>query len=674
MAKYQSSDIRNIVLCGHSGSGKTMLAEAMLHKTGVLQRLGTTSAGTTVSDFDPEEKERLHSLFTSILHCSYGGKEFNIIDTPGAMGFIGATIGGITGADLAVICVNAQRGVEVMSRRAWDIAGQMGLGRMVVITRMDAEGANYQEALKAVQDTFGKECIPFTIPHGECAEFSGVSRVMDESQTGDDVEALRLQITESAVECDEKLLERYLGGDPISHQEVVDIMQTAIAEGHIVPVFCMAAEKEFGVEEFMTGVAEWGTDPLHAHHHAYRGEEEIQFKPSPESGLCAQVFSVLCDPHIGKLSYFRVFSGTLAAKSSAFISSDGKPEKFAQIYRVQGDKREEITEAITGDIVAVAKIETLHVGDTIHCKEFDAHMKPLPFPAPMAGLAITAKSRNDEQKISANLHRLMEEDPTFRFERNDLTGEQVVRGMGPLHLEVMLSRLKNRYKVEVDTHAPKIPYLETLTQAGDGKYRHKKQSGGAGQFAEVWMRVKPNERGKGFEFVNSIVGGVISGPFIPAVEKGVRAAMEKGPLAGFPVVDVIVELYDGKEHPVDSKDIAFQLAGRHGFEEIAAGCKPALLEPLVNMEIVFPADCTGDISADLATRRGRPTGMEQLGAMQVLHALVPLAEVASYGSVLRAITQGEGTYSMTLSHYEPVPGNVSQKLIQQLKAEAASHE
>lgn len=670
---YSPADLRNIVLCGHCGSGKTMLAEAMLHKTGVTQRLGSIASGNTVGDFDPEEKERKHSLFTSVMHCSFAGKEFNIIDTPGSMGFIGATISGITGADLAVICINAQKGVEVMARKAWDIAGDMGLGRMIVITRMDGEGVNYDETLASVQSAFGKECIPFTIPHGDGASFTSVTCVMDETNQDDASKELRLKITESAVECDEKLLERYLAGEAIGHQEVVDIMQCAIADGHIVPVFCLAAEKELGVVEFMTGIAEWGTDPLHAHHHAYRGEEEIKFKPSPDSGLCAQVFNIVCDPHLGKLAFFRVFSGKLPAKGSAFISSDGKPEKFTQIFRMQGEKREELGEASTGEIAAVAKIESLHVGDTIHCKEFDAHMKPLPFPAPMAGLAVLAKSRNDEQKISVNLHRLMEEDPTFRFERNELTGEQVVRGMGPLHLDVMLSRLRNRYKVDVETHAPKIPYLETITQAGDGKYRHKKQSGGSGQFAEVWMRVKPGARGTGFEFVNAVVGGVISGPFIPSVEKGVRQALEKGPLGGFPVVDVVVELYDGKEHPVDSKDIAFQLAGRYAFDEIVVGCKPVLLEPVVNLEIVVPASCTGDISSDLATRRGRPTGLEQLGEMQVLHAQVPLAEVANYGSALQAIAQGEGTYSMSLSHYEPVPPQVASRVIAQAKAEAPAH-
>ncbi len=671
VAKYKSEDIRNIVLCGHGGAGKTILSEAMLLKAGVINRLGSTSAGSTVSDFDPEEKERQCSLSTSLMHCSFAGKEFNIIDTPGAMDFIGGTISGIAGGDLAVICINAGKGVEVMARKAWDLAEQMGLGRMIAICRMDSDNVNYQEVLENVQKVFGGKCVPFTIPDGESSSFKGVTAVMADGAQGDGVDELKTQITESAIESDDALMEKYLEEGEVPHEQVLAVMQSAIAKGTLVPVFCLAAEKDLGVEELMNGIAAWGPDPLTIRRKALKGEDEVEMEPGTDSPLCAQVFKVVSDPHVGKLCYFRIFSGSLSAKSSAFVSSTGKQEKFAQIFRAQGEKREDVADAVAGDIVGVNKIDSLHVSNTIYDKDCELRLPDLPFPNPMAGLAVSPKSRGDEQKMSQNFGRLCEEDPTFIFERNEQTHEQVARGVGTLHLDVMLKRLKQRFGLEVDTKPPKIPYLETVAAEGEGSYRHKKQSGGAGQFGEVHLRIKPNERGAGFEFVNSIVGGVISQPFIPSVEKGVKSAMEKGPVAGYPVVDVIVELFFGKEHPVDSKDIAFQLAGRHGFNEIVQKCKPVLLEPIANLEIVFPAQYFGDVQGDISTRRGRPTGTDQLGDMQVLKVQVPAAEVADYGSTLNAITQGEGFYTMELSHYEVVPSNIAQQVAAKAKTAAA---
>jgi len=670
VAKYKTADIRNIVLCGHGGTGKTMLAEAMLLKAGAINRLGAIDQGTTVSDFDPEEKERQSSLSSSIMHCSFAGKEFNIIDTPGSMDFIGSTISGIAGADLAVICISAIKGVEVMARKAWDLAGERGLGRMVAICRMDGDNVNYQEVLESVQKVFGTKCVPFTIPQGESASFSGVTAVLADGAAGDGVEELRTQITESAIESDDALMEKYLEQGEIPQEQVMGVIQSAIAKGTLVPVFCLAATKDLGVQELMSGIAAWGPNPLHVRRQGLVGEEPVELEPKEEGPLCAQVFKVVSDPHVGKLCYLRVYSGTLAAKTTPFVSSTEKPEKFAQLHRAQGDKREDVPEAIAGDIVGVTKIEELYVGNTIYDKDCKFRFKPLPFPNPMAGLSVSPKSRGDEQKMSGNINRLCEEDPTFIFERREQTNEQVVRGIGQLHLDVMIKRLSQRYGLEVATKPPKIPYLETIAAEADGSYRHKKQTGGAGQFAEGHLRLKPRARGEGFEFVNAIVGGVISGPFIPSVEKGVRKAMAKGILAGYPVVDMAVELFFGKEHPVDSKDIAFQIAGEMGFKEIAQKCKPVLLEPVVNLEIVFPGQYFGDIQGDISSRRGRPTGTDQLGDMQVLKVQAPLVEVADYGSTLNAITQGEGFYSMELSHYEVVPSNIAQQVVARAKGEA----
>lgn len=673
MANYNPKDVRNIVLCGHSQSGKTMLAESMLLKAGVITRLGSIADGSTVSDFDPDEKARGHSLSTSVMNCEYDNKQFHIIDTPGAPDFIGATVRGIDAADLAVICINASKGIEMSTRKSWDLAEKEGVARMIVVTRMDAESVDFAELLVNIKDTFGKQCVAFTINDGEGADFKSALRVMNEDNQGDRLEAKRLEITESAVECDETLMERYLEGDNISHDEVMGVLREAVCGGQVVPIFCLSAEKDIGIEQLMHGIAEWGPDPFHTHRDIVKdnGDEEV-YEPSVDGSFKAQVFKVVSDPHVGKLSFFRVFSGSAKAGDTLVVDSDGSKEKFSKFLRPQGGKYEELADVVAGDVVCTPKIESLHVGSTISVGDFGAVFHSLPFPTPMTGLAISAKNRGDEQKIATNMHKLCEEDPTFHFERNELTNEQVIRGVGQLHLDFMLGRLKSRYNLEVETRAPRIPYLETITKKNEGSYRHRKQSGGAGQFAEVHIRLSPNERGEGFKFVNSIVGGVISGSFIPSVEKGVQKAMDKGFLAGYPVVDIVCELYDGKEHPVDSKDIAFQTAAEHAFSEIADKCKPVLLEPIVDIEITFPSEYTGDISGDISTRRGRPTGMEQLGNLQVLKAQVPLAEVQEYASTLKAITQGTGDYTMHLSHYEPVPGNLTKKIIDASKVEASA--
>ena len=664
MAKHTSSDIRNIVLCGHAGAGKTILAEAMLFKAKVVSRLGSIADGSTVSDYEKEEKEYQYSLSSALMHLTHAGKLVNIVDTPGQVDFVGGMISGMDAADTAVICVNAQRGVELMTRKAWDTATRLGLGKIIVITRMDGENVNSQEILAGIQKAFGAKCVPVVVNDGEGTTFAGVKPAMVDSPDAE-AEDLKQAAIENAVEADDSLMEKFMETMELSKEELAGVMPKAILSGSIVPVFMTSAEKDLGVAELLDFVAAYTPTPLMSARTLVKedSDETSLLQPREDGPALAQVFKIVSDPHVGKLSYMRVFSGRIEAKSSISISSTGKPEKINQLFNVQGEKREDVADAIAGDIVCVAKVDNLHIGDTVYTSG-DWRFEPIPFPIPMTGLAVAPKNRGDEQKMGTNLHRLCEEDPTFTFQRNDLTGEQVISGMGTVHLDVMLSRLKTRYAMELDTKPPKIPYLETVTKEAEGSYRHKKQSGGAGQFAEVHLRIKPNERGKGFEFVNAIVGGVISGPFIPSVEKGVKKALESGPVAGYPIVDVVVELFFGKEHPVDSKDIAFQIAGEMGFKEIVENTKPVLLEPIVNLEIAFPAQYFGDISGDISSRRGRPTGTDQMGDMQVLKAQVPLAEVADYGSTLKAITQGEGSYTMELSHYESVPSNIAQQVAQ----------
>ncbi len=672
MAKHKSADIRNIVLCGHAGAGKTILAEAMLFKTKLVTRLGSITDGSTVSDYEKEEKDYQYSLSSSVMHLPYAGKEINVVDTPGQVDFQGGMITGMAGADTAVICVNAQRGVELMTRKAWDLAGRYGLGRIIAITRMDSENVNVQEIVANVQKTFGNKCVPFTVNDGEGSSFNGVKPALVDSPEGE-AEELKQSAIENAVEADDALMEKYMETMELSKDELSAVMPKAILSGSVTPIFMLAAEKDKGVAELLDFIAGYCPNPLLAKRKLVQedSEETSVLQPKEEGPALAQVFKVVSDPHLGKLCYLRVFTGKIESKSQLNVSATGKPEKIGQLVRPQGDKREDIADAVAGDIVGVAKVDNLHVGDTLYTNG-NWRFEKMPLPHPMTGLAVAPKNRGDEQKMGLNLNRLCEEDPTFIFQRSEQTGEQVISGMGQVHLDVMLSRLKTRYGMELDTKPPKSPYLETVTKEAEGSYRHKKQSGGAGQFAEVHLRIKPNERGKGFEFVNAIVGGVISGPFIPSVEKGVKKALDHGPVAGYPLVDVVVELFFGKEHPVDSKDIAFQIAGEMGFKEIVEGTKPVLLEPIVNLEIAFPAQYFGDISGDISSRRGRPTGTDQMGEMQVLKAQVPLAEVADYGSTLKAITQGEGSYSMELSHYEGVPSNIAQQVAQKARASQES--
>ncbi|MDR2390280.1 MAG: elongation factor G [Planctomycetota bacterium] len=668
MARHKSTDIRNIALCGHAGSGKTILAEAMLLKARAIGRLGSIVDGSTVSDYEREEKEHRYSLNSSVLHASYGGCEIHIIDTPGQVDFQGGMISGLAAADCAIICVNAMRGVELMTRKAWDISGRYGLGRMIAINRMDGENVNFQEILAGVGKAFGQKCVPFVLNRGEGVSFQGVKPIFA-AEPDPETASLRQTAIENAVEADDALMEKYLESGEISPEELAGAMPKAILSGAVVPIFVLAGEKDIGVAELLDFIAAYAPSPLLARRKLVDAESDARavLEPKEDGPVLAQVFKIVSDPHVGKLSFMRIFSGRLESKSQVNVSSTGRPEKLAQLFVAQGDKREDVAEGVTGDIVGVAKVDNLHVGDTLYASG-NLRLEKMPFPTPMSGLAVAPRNRGDEQKMGSNIHRLCEEDPTFTFARSEQTGEQVISGLGQVHLDVMLARLKSRYGMELDTKPPKIPYLETVTRESEGSYRHKKQSGGAGQFGEVHLRIGPNERGKGFEFINAIVGGVISGPFIPSVEKGVKKALEKGPVAGFPMVDVVVELFFGKEHPVDSKDIAFQIAGEMGFREIVEGCKPVLLEPIVDLEIAFPAQYFGDISGDISSRRGRPTGTDQMGEMQILKAQVPLAEVADYGATLKAITQGEGSFSMQLSHYESVPTNIAQQVREKAKA------
>ncbi len=671
MAKYKPSEIRNIALCGHFHSGKTMMSEAMLFKAGAISRLGNIIDKSTTSDYSDEEKAHLYSVNATFLNCNYLNTEFNIIDTPGRGDFVGGEISGIVGCDVVVICINAAKGVEAMSRKAWENAEKHGKARAIVVTKMDSENVSWDEALEGIQTNFGSKCVPFTVPEGEGNSFSAVKVVVGKKQS-EELESMRSEIIENVVESDDALMEKYLEQGEISHEDLAITMPLAIAKGTVIPIFAVSAEKDIGVEEFMQATTDFLPNPLQVTIKVVKGEgeelEELEIAPSEEQPLLAQVFKVISDPHVGKLCFTRIYCGKMEAKSTAGTSSSSKPEKIAQLHKHNGEKHIDIKEAVAGDIVTIGKVDSLDTGTSIFATSNDLRLPEIVFPNPMVGLAVSPKARGDEQKIGTALHRLQDEDPTFVALRDEQTNELVARGMGQIHLDIMLGRLKDRFGVEVNTKHPKIPYLETIGKKAEGHYRHKKQSGGAGQFAEVYLRVWPTERGEGFKFINSIVGGSICSSFVGSTEKGCKQGLLKGPLAGYPVVDIAVEVYDGKEHPVDSKDIAFQTAGRNALHEAMKNAKPTLLEPIVKIEVVFPPQYTGDISGDISTRRGHPSGMEEFAKMQHITADVPLAEVADYGPSLKAITQGEGFFSLELSHYAPIPSAIASQVIAKLKA------
>jgi elongation factor G len=676
MASLKTADIRNIALIGHSHSGKTQLAESMLHKAGMVNRLGTPDDGTTTSDFDEDEKERKNSLESSLLHASWKGKHLNIIDTPGYPDFVGQVIIGLSAVETAVMVVNATAGIEVNTRRVFDLAKKRGLAMAIVVNRCDGENTDVISLVGELQESFGSACKMVTVPAGQGGAFTGVLNAFDQT-SGDalaDMESTHQELIESILEADEALLERFFADEKISPEELQATFSKAMASGSLIPVFFTSARKEIGVPELLDAIALHFPSPASRKTQAVHGEGEaaktIELEADGAGKLAATIFKVTSDPFVGKLGFLKICRGTLLADSMNHIDDERKELRFAQLLRVQGKAMSPIKDAVAGDIVVTSKIDELGIGRTVWQGE-DLRIAKAEFPEPMYSLAVQPKSRGDEAKISGALARLIDQDPTLKTVRDRQTAEMVVSGLGDMHLNVALHRMKRLFQVEVDTKQPKIPYRETVNAKAEGHYRHKKQTGGSGQFGEVFLRVEPLQRGAGFEFVDDIFGGSIPGQYLPAIEKGIHEALEEGVIAGCPVQDVRVAVYDGKYHPVDSKEIAFKIAGRRAFEDAFIKAKPVLLEPIVDLEIMIPSSFMGDITGDLNTRRGRIQGMDSgPGGMQIIQAKAPLAEVATYNTQLRSITGGQGSYSMKFSHYEQVPANVQQQIVAAHAAQA----
>jgi elongation factor G len=683
MAKHTPADIRNIALVGHGDSGKTTLAEAMLFAAKAITRLGSVDDGTSCSDWDAQEHERQSSIYTSCLHLDWKSKTINILDTPGYPDFVGQALASLRAVETAVVVISATAGIGVNTRKMWEAAGNEGLARMIVVTRMDGDNVDFEALLASIRQTFGKQCIPMSLPVGEGPDFKGVIGVVSPpaeipADVVGDASAAHDELMETGLEVDDSLLEKYLDGQSIGEEELRSVLRRAILQGHVVPVLVTNGRKGDGVAQLLDALASFAPSPLEGARRrlkAAEGEGEgEEIIPDENGPFIAQVFKIMSDPFIGKLSYFRVLSGRIASEGTLVVSRTGASAKVAQLFRVQGREQQNVPEAVAGDIVAVPKIEDVAVSDTLLAAKGDSQVVPIRFPAPMVALAVEPKSRGDEQKISGGLARLAEEDPTLTVSRDTQTKELVINGMSKLHLDAAVQRLKAR-GVEVTTKRPKIPYRETVTRrVSEVEYTHKKQTGGAGQYAKVVISLYPRERGAGYEFVDKIFGGVIDQPFRVSVDKGIQNKMAEGVVAGYPVVDFGVELVDGKTHPVDSKDIAFQIAGREAFKKAVMQAAAVLLEPIVNMEVTVPARNMGDITGDVNSRRGRILGLESQGNFQTIRAQVPLAEITNYDAELRSITGGEGSYSIEFSHYDTVPPNVAQKVIDASKKSAAAEE
>ena len=676
MANYATEHIRTVALVGQGSAGKTTLAEALLVKAGALPAAGSVERGTTVSDFDSLEKQYLHSLRSSLLHCETGGTRVHIVDTPGFPDFIGQAIGALDAVETAAVVVDAQSGVEMITSRMMEWAGRRQLCRVVIVNKIDADNVDLPAVLAGIQAAFGKECLPINLPA------DGGKRVVDcfFNPSGDadfsSVEAAHRALVDQVVEVDEELMSVYLEQGEVEPEQLHAPFEKALREGHLVPVCFVSARTGAGVAELLQVFDKLLPNPTEGNPPLFtkgEGETATEFhsEPDPAKHVLAHVFKVVMDPFVGKLGVFRVHQGTVTKDTQLFVGDGRKPFKVGHLFMLQGGKNVEIDRAVPGDLAAVAKVDEIEFDCVLHDShdEDQIHMKPLEFPTPMHGVAIEPKRRGDEGRISDVLARMIAEDPTLKLEQTNLN-ETVLWGLGDLHLRSVLERMASQFKLEVTTRPPRIPYRETVTAAAEGHHRHKKQTGGAGQFGEVYLKIEPLPRGGGFEFVNTVKGGAIPTSLIPAVQKGVESVLAAGPLAGFPLQDVRVNVYDGKYHPVDSKEVAFVAAGRKAFLDAIAKARPIVLEPVVGVEINCPAVNMGDVTGDLSSRRGQVTGTKtlQAGSLAVT-GLAPLAELDGYAARLKSMTGGQGAWSMELSHYEQAPP----LLQQQLSAEYAKH-
>jgi len=668
--------LRTLALVGPATSGKTTLAEALLWKAGAIGSPGTVERGSTVSDWDPLEKKAQRSLNSSVLHLRHGGVHVHMIDTPGAQDFLGQSLPALEAVETAAVVISATAGIEPLASRMMQWGAQRERDRLIVVNKIDAPDIDLEALVGQIQAAWGRECLPLNLP----AE--GGAKVIDcffsrESGTSTDfssVEQAHRALVEQVVEVDAAFVERYLNDGDIDASELHAPLEQALREGHLIPICFVSARTGAGVPELLDVIAKLLPDPTEANPPAFlKGEgaaaKPLQALPDPKLHVLAHAFKIAQDPYVGKMGVMRVHQGTLSPGMQLYVGDARRPFKVGHLLTLQGKEFVDASKAVPGDICAIAKVEELTFDAVLHdaAEDDHIHLKPLEFPVPVHGLAIEPKRRGDEQRLHDNLHKLVSEDPCLKVEHVAATNESIVYGLGELHLRTILDRLTEVYKCEVNTRPPRIAYRETITAPAEGHYRHKKQTGGAGQFGEVFLRIEPLPRGSGFEFVDQVKGGAIPYNFMPAVEKGVRQGLDAGVVAGYPVVDLRVVVYDGKSHPVDSKEIAFITAGKKALQAAVQAARPSVLEPIVNIEISAPEQNIGDITGDLASRRGQVSGTTSSSGALAVVAQAPLSELASYQSRLNALTGGQGRYTIEFSHYEAVPPNVQTQLASQHK-------
>ncbi len=677
MAHYAPNAIRNVALIGHGSTGKTTLSEALLFRTGVISRMGRVEDGSTVSDWDPDEHRRGFSINLSLLPLEWNGCKVNIIDTPGYPDFLGEVKCALRAADAALIVVDAASGIQVGTEFAWQYADERAMPRAIFVNRLDRENADFQAVLSQVQERWGPRCLPLHLPLGQEHSFRGVVDLLSmraylgegeaeapmPSEVAEEAQRWRERLVEAAAESDDELLTKYLEGEGLAEEEMVRGLRRALLSRSLVPVLVGAAAKAIGIRPLLEAIGQIFPSPADL---PVLTEDGQELKAEPHGPLAALVFKTSADPYVGRLSYFRVYSGTLKADSQVWNPRKDVLERIGPLYMVRGKTQTQVAEVAAGDIGAVAKLAQTTTGDTLCQRDRPLVLPGIVFPEPAFSAAITPKGKADLDKMSTALQRIVDEDPSLRIERNSDTGETLLQGLGDSHVEVALEKIRRKFGVELEMSIPKVPYKETITATAVAEYTHKKQTGGRGQYARVAIRLEPLPRGEGFQFVDQIVGGVIPKQFIPSVEKGVLEAMQEGVLAHYPVIDVKVTLFDGKDHPVDSSDIAFKIAAAHAFRKGVQEAKPVLLEPIMRMKITVPDANTGDVISDLNGKRARVLGTSPAGpGLTTIEALAPLAEVQRYAADLRSLTQGRGHYTMTFDHYEEVPPHIAQRIIEQ---------
>ncbi|HSU64323.1 MAG TPA: elongation factor G [Burkholderiales bacterium] len=668
--------IRTIALVGQSGAGKTTLAEALLARAGAIPAAGSVERGTTVCDYTPLEKQLQHSLKLAV--ASFDAKtngeatRIHLLDTPGYPDFLGQSLPALAAVETAAIVINAQNGIEMMTGRFMQWAAKRGLDRLLIVNKIDADNVEPEDLLERIQQTFGKECLPLNLPAGNRSKVSDCFFAPSGEADFSSVDEAHRKLVDQVVEVDEKLMEAYLEKGEVTPAELHAPLERALREGHLIPVVFTSAKTGAGIAELMDIIVQLLPNPLEGNPPVYvktaadGKASELRAEPDPKQHALAHVFKIEIDPYIGRLAVFRVHQGRLTPGGQLYIGEGRKPIKAGHLFLLRGKQQVEVHEALPGDICAIAKIDEIQFDHVLHDSAEDAqvHARPLELPTSVFGLAVLPKKRGDEQKVSDVLHKIIAEDPCFRIEHNAQANETVMRGLGEMHLRTVLEKMSSQYKLELDTRPPSIPYRETIGAKAEGHSRHKKQTGGAGQFGEVFLKVEPLPRGSGFEFVDSVKGGAIPNQFIPSVEKGVRSVLDTGYIAGFPLQDVRVIVYDGKSHPVDSKDVAFMSAGRKAFLDALAKARPVVLEPIVNVDIIAPETKMGDIAGELSGHRGQIKGSDtpRPGTVQI-SAQAPLSELEHFPARLKSLTAGHGSYSLEFSHYEPAPPQLQQKLV-----------